>query len=74
MVDVVDVFLKRVQAKAHLNIFLETFDAELRIQAEAQDKLSKAQKAVLPLLGLVLAIKDNIAYKGHTMSAMLFLS
>jgi len=69
MVDVVDVFLKRVQAKAHLNIFLETFDAELRIQAEAQDKLSKAQKAVLPLLGLVLAIKDNIAYKGHTMSA-----
>lgn len=69
MVDVVDSFLERIQAKSHLNIFLETFDAELRIQAQAQDKLSDEQKAKLPLLGLVLAIKDNIAYKGHTMSA-----
>ena len=69
MVDVVDAFLERIQATAHLNIFLETFDAEVRAQAEAQDKLRAEQKAKLPLLGLVLAIKDNIAYKGHIMSA-----
>lgn len=41
----------------------------MRTQAEAQDKLRDEQKAKLPLLGLVLAIKDNIAYKGHIMSA-----
>ena len=69
MVDVVDAFLERIQATSHLNIFLETFDAEVRTQAEAQDKLRDEQKAKLPLLGLVLAIKDNIAYKGHIMSA-----
>lgn len=69
MVDVVESFLENIQATAHLNIFLETFDAELRLQAKAQDMLTADQKASLPLLGLVLAIKDNIAYKGHTMSA-----
>jgi aspartyl-tRNA(Asn)/glutamyl-tRNA(Gln) amidotransferase subunit A len=69
MVDVVDAFLERIQATSHLNIFLETFDAEVRAKAEAQDKLRDEQKAKLPLLGLVLAIKDNIAYKGHIMSA-----
>ncbi|MDA0930291.1 MAG: Asp-tRNA(Asn)/Glu-tRNA(Gln) amidotransferase subunit GatA [Bacteroidetes bacterium] len=69
MVEVVDSFLARIEAHSQLNVFLEVFSDEVRAQAQAQDALSPEEKAQLPLLGLVLAIKDNIAFKGHRMSA-----
>jgi aspartyl-tRNA(Asn)/glutamyl-tRNA(Gln) amidotransferase subunit A len=69
MLGVIDSFLAEIKAQTHLNVFLETFDEEARSVALAQDNLSQDNKDRLPLLGLVLAIKDNIALKGHTMSA-----
>ncbi|MGB1247699.1 MAG: Asp-tRNA(Asn)/Glu-tRNA(Gln) amidotransferase subunit GatA [Chitinophagales bacterium] len=58
-------YLGEIKSKAHLNAFLEVFEDEAIARAQALDKKSTKGK----LYGLVIGIKDNICYKGHTLSA-----
>jgi aspartyl-tRNA(Asn)/glutamyl-tRNA(Gln) amidotransferase subunit A len=65
---IVNDLLIAIKAKAHLNIYLELFEGEALLQAEAADaKIAKQE--MLPLTGVVFAIKDNILYKGQTATA-----
>ena len=60
--------LERARSHRDLNIFLETFDATALADAERVDAKRAAGKAG-KLAGLTLALKDNICYKGHRVSA-----
>ena len=61
-------YLNRISEKKHLNAFLEVFEAEVLSRAKTIDK--KLQRGTAGrLAGMVIGIKDNICYKGHTLSA-----
>jgi aspartyl-tRNA(Asn)/glutamyl-tRNA(Gln) amidotransferase subunit A len=64
--DLVNHFLYNIEKKKHLNAFLEVFGEEALNQAQILDRKS-SQKG--KLFGLVIAIKDNICYEGHKISA-----
>jgi aspartyl-tRNA(Asn)/glutamyl-tRNA(Gln) amidotransferase subunit A len=66
--DLVNHHLKLIEQHDDLNIFLETFYGEARQRATVVDQ--KLQRGTAgKLAGMVIAIKDNICYKGHTVSA-----
>ena len=66
--DLVAAYLERIKATSGLNIFLETFDDEaLALADEIEDKIKSDSGG--KLAGMVVAIKDNICYKGHKVSA-----
>lgn len=64
----VDTYLERIEKLRHLNAFVEVFTDEVRLRAIEVDARMKAGTAG-KLAGMVIGIKDNIAYKGHAMSA-----
>jgi aspartyl-tRNA(Asn)/glutamyl-tRNA(Gln) amidotransferase subunit A len=64
----VDYYLNRIDQHKDLNIFLEVFTDEARIRAQEIDEKLKAGTAGR-LAGMVIALKDNICYKGHSVSA-----
>ncbi len=61
-------YLKTIETKKHLNAFVEVFEKESLLRAESIDKKIKVGKAG-KLAGLVIAIKDNICYEGHKVTA-----
>jgi aspartyl-tRNA(Asn)/glutamyl-tRNA(Gln) amidotransferase subunit A len=61
-------YLKQIKKNAHLNAFNEVFDEEALLRAKEIDIRIK-QNAAGKLAGMVIAIKDNICYKGHKVSA-----
>jgi aspartyl-tRNA(Asn)/glutamyl-tRNA(Gln) amidotransferase subunit A len=61
-------YINRIAEHKHLNIFLEVFDADALKQAELVDNKLKSGNAG-KLAGMVIAIKDNICYKDHKVSA-----
>ncbi len=61
-------FLKKAEASSHLNCFLELFTDSALKKAKQVDANYRAGKAG-KLAGMVIAIKDNIVYKGHKVSA-----
>lgn len=61
-------YLSRIQAQPEMNAFLEVFEAEARAAAEQADA-DIAAGNWKKLTGLVIGIKDNIAYKNHRFSA-----
>lgn len=61
-------YLQQIESQQELNVFLEVFADEVLEQAQQLDQKMKAGKAG-KLAGVVLAIKDNICYKGHRVSA-----
>ena len=67
-VELVQDFLKRIVQKKKLNIFLEVFNEEAIFLAKKIDQKIK-KKTAGQLAGLVVGIKDNICYKGHTVTA-----
>lgn len=67
-VQVVDELLTQIENKKNLNAFLEVFVDTAKQQAKAVDEKIKAGTAG-KLAGVVVAIKDNISYKGHKVSA-----
>lgn len=68
MVDVVNDFLNRIEEKADLNIFLEVFAGDARERATVIDQ--KIQHGTAgKLAGMVVSIKDNMCFKGHSVSA-----
>lgn len=61
-------YLKRIEENKHLNAFLEVFGDEALLRAEEVDEKIRKRKAGR-LAGMVIALKDNICYKGHHVSA-----
>lgn len=65
----VEGFLQKIEANKHLNAFLEVFTEDAIAQAKKIDEKLKAGQPVGKLFGAVIAIKDNICYKQHKVSA-----
>lgn len=61
-------YLERIGETRDLNIFLETFEAEARERAKSVQKKIAAGTAG-KLAGMVVALKDNICFAGHRVSA-----
>ncbi|MDN5287321.1 MAG: gatA [Mucilaginibacter sp.] len=61
-------YLDQIKKNAHLNAFNEVFEQEALINAKNIDNRLKDGTAG-KLAGMVIAIKDNICYKGHKVSA-----
>ena len=65
----VEAYLLQIKLHSHLNAFLEVFDDEALAHAAELDAKIKSGQATGKLVGMVIAIKDNICYKGHKVSA-----
>ncbi len=61
-------YLKNIKEKAELNAFLEVFEESAYAQADAVDK-KIAHGTAGKLAGMVVGIKDVLAYEGHTLQA-----
>lgn len=61
-------YINRIHENKHLNAFLEVFETSALEKAKTVDEKLKAGTAG-KLAGMVIAIKDNICYKGHKVSA-----
>ncbi len=61
-------YLNRIAEQQHLNAFLEVFPESALAKADEVDQKRKAGTAG-KLAGMVIALKDNISYKGHKVSA-----
>lgn len=67
-VDLTQTYLQRIEAQKELNAFLEVFDEEaLERAATIDQKLANGEAG--KLAGMVIALKDNICYRGHKVSA-----
>lgn len=66
--ELVSDYLIRIEENKHLNAFLEVFAGEALQEATKIDDKIKAGTAG-SLAGMVIALKDNICYKGHKVSA-----
>jgi len=61
-------YIQRIAEKRDLNIFLEVFEASALQKAKEVDEKIRSKTAG-KLAGMVIALKDNICYKGHQVSA-----
>lgn len=66
--DLVKQHLSNIREKAHLNVFLSVFEEEALNRAAAIDKKVRANQAG-KLAGLVVGIKDVLAYQDHPLQA-----
>lgn len=67
-VELVDFYLKNIREKAGLNAFIEVWEEESRKRAiEIDAKIAQGDAGMLA--GVVIALKDNMAYKNHKVSA-----
>ncbi|MCB2376348.1 Asp-tRNA(Asn)/Glu-tRNA(Gln) amidotransferase subunit GatA [Hymenobacter sp. BT635] len=64
----VEYYLDNIQKKSHLNAFLEVWPDEARAQADAVDAKLAAGTAG-KLAGMVLGLKDVLAYKDHALQS-----
>jgi aspartyl-tRNA(Asn)/glutamyl-tRNA(Gln) amidotransferase subunit A len=67
-VEVTKSYIDRISENSHLNVFLEVFEASALEKAKQIDEKIKTGTAG-KLAGLVIALKDNICYKGHKVTA-----
>lgn len=65
----VSTYLQRIEEQKHLNVYLEVFADEAREQSLKLDKKLKNGEPTGKLFGIVIAIKDNICYQQHQVSA-----
>lgn len=66
--DLVEYYLSQIEARKHLNAFLEVYAEDALAQAAAIDA-KIAEGTAGKLHGLVIGIKDVISYKGHKVTA-----
>ena len=67
-VDITRSYLANIQSNQHLNAFLEVFETSaLEKAAEVDAKLKSGNAG--KLAGMVIGLKDNLAYKNHKVSA-----
>jgi aspartyl-tRNA(Asn)/glutamyl-tRNA(Gln) amidotransferase subunit A len=62
-------YLSRIEAHSHLNAYLEVFATEALQRAAALDEERRSGVAMGKLHGVVVALKDVISYKDHTLTA-----
>ena len=62
-------YLLKIESAKHLNAFLEVYADEAVERAKQLDKKIEAGEQTGKLFGCVIAIKDNICYKQHKVSA-----
>ena len=67
-VALVNSYIEAAEAKKNLNIFLELFKSSALEKATLVDEKIKSKTAGR-LAGMVIALKDNLCYKGHKVSA-----
>lgn len=68
VMEILEHYLTRIQKHQHLNAFLEVFEDSARRDArKIQEKITNGTAG--KLAGVVIGIKDNLCYKGHTVSA-----
>lgn len=65
----VEQYLSRIEAYAHLNAFTEVYADEARQQADRIDQKRATGEAVGRLAGMVIGIKDVLSYAGHDVRA-----
>jgi len=61
-------YLDEIEKNQHLNAFVEVFTQEALQKANHIDKKIKAGSAG-KLAGMIVGLKDNLCYKGHTVTA-----
>lgn len=64
----VEAFLKRIADTSELNAYIETYSEEALVKAAESDKNFAAGNP-RKLEGMIIALKDNISYKNHKVSA-----
>jgi len=62
-------YLSQIEANEHLNAFLEVFAAEALERAATLDEERRSGVVMGKLHGVVVALKDVISYKDHTLTA-----
>jgi len=67
-VELTRAYLKRIDEHKQLNAFLEVFEKTALEKAQSVDEKIKTNTQG-KLAGMVIAIKDNICYKGHKLSS-----
>ena len=67
--DVVQHYITQIQQQQHLNAFIEVYQTEALQQAKILDEKRKNGKPMGKLHGVLLALKDVICYKNHTVTA-----
>jgi aspartyl-tRNA(Asn)/glutamyl-tRNA(Gln) amidotransferase subunit A len=65
----VEYFLQRINASKHLNAFIEVYAEEALQKAANLDKKRNAGEPIGLLHGVVIGLKDIIAYKDHRLTA-----
>ena len=68
-VEAVSFYLKQIQDNKSLNAFLEVYPEEAMLQARRLDQQRAGNSIQGKLHGVVLGLKDVIAFKGHHLSA-----
>lgn len=67
-VELTKAYINRINDTKHLNAFLEVFEKSALEKAVSVDEKVK-NKTAGKLAGMVIALKDNLCYKGHKVSA-----
>ena len=67
--EAVQFYLDQIERNKHLNAYLEVFEKEALARADELDALRTSGAALGKLHGVVIGLKDVIAYKGHKLSA-----
>jgi aspartyl-tRNA(Asn)/glutamyl-tRNA(Gln) amidotransferase subunit A len=62
-------YVERIAATQHLNAFIQVYEAESLQRARQLDEQRASGEAMAPLHGVVIGIKDVIAYEGHSLTA-----
>ena len=68
-VAIVTAYLAKIEANKHLNAFVDVYAAEALQKAQELDLKRKNGEPLKKLHGVVIAIKDVICYKEHTVTA-----
>lgn len=68
VLEILEIYLTRIQDHQHLNAFIEIFEDSARSAAlRIQEKINSGTAG--KLAGVVVGIKDNLCYEGHSVSA-----
>jgi aspartyl-tRNA(Asn)/glutamyl-tRNA(Gln) amidotransferase subunit A len=67
--DTVEFFLERIQEHSNINAFLEVYSDTARERADQLDAFAQSGESTGRLHGVIIGLKDNICYAGHTVSA-----
>lgn len=62
-------YLEKIKSQQHLNAFVEVYTAEAIARAKELDEKRKSGTPLKKLHGVVIALKDVICYKDHTVTA-----